>query len=130
MRARFGDARELVSAVYGTQERSALLASFVPDVFAAAESGDGVAAAILDDAAAALAATLRAAAEGITGPLSAVGGLVTPGSPIHARLTEEVDLRAPAGSAAHGAAILARQVRSRQLSPLIAAQLDVYTEGD
>lgn len=132
MRRRFGDVEHLVREIYGTAERSALLASFVPDVIAAAEDGDRLANTLLDEAADALADTLLAAARGIDGPIAAVGGLVASGSTIRARLERRLADRGmtltPAhGSPAGGAAALALAVRDGELSQALQSQLTHHT---
>lgn len=90
MRSRFGSEDELVRAVYRSAERAAVLASFVPEVIAAAAEGDAVADGILDAAADELAATARAAAEGIPGPIVLTGGLMSEGSPLVARVSSRL----------------------------------------
>lgn len=129
MRTRFGDVERLVAALYGGTERSAVLASFVPDVVAAASDGDAIAAEILDAAADALAETLEASALDIAGPRAAVGGLVRPGSSIRARLEQRISLTPAIGSPAFGAALLAQALRAGDLSTALATQLDTFTEG-
>lgn len=129
LRSRFGDVEQLIARLYGGQDRSAVLASFVPDVVAAAEEGDTVASAILDAAAEALAGTLSAAIADIDGPTAAVGGLMRPGSPLRVRLEDRIDLEPTLASPAFGAAMLARALRAGQLSPILWTQLDTFAEG-
>jgi N-acetylmuramic acid 6-phosphate etherase len=129
MRNRFGDVEQLVAALYGGTDRSALLASFVPDVIAAASAGDPIAGSILDAAAQALAATLLSASSSIDGPRAAVGGLMHAASPIRVRLEERIALAPTLGTPALGAALLARRLRRDELSPILLTQLDTHTEG-
>lgn len=129
MRSRFGDVEQLIATLYGGTDRSAVLASFVPDVIAAASSDDPIASAILDAAAEALAETLSAASSGIDGPRAAVGGLMRSGSPLRARLEQRIPLAPTAGSPALGAAMIARTLRSGDLSTTFVTQLNTYTEG-
>jgi len=119
---RFGGVEELVRDLYGAGDRSAVLASFVPAVLDAA-SDDAVAAAIVEEAAGHLAATLEAAAAGIDGPRAAVGGLVSPGSGIRRLLSERVDLAEARSSAAEGAAEIARALRDGSLPSVLASEL-------
>jgi N-acetylmuramic acid 6-phosphate etherase len=123
---RFGDLPTLVADIYGIADRSALLASFVPDVIEVALSGDLVAMSILDDAAAALAWTLTAAGQGIAGPRAAVGGLVTPGSEIRARLEHLVELAPSIANPAEGGAIIARHLRAGTLPAVLQSQLSIH----
>jgi len=126
LRARFGGAHELVAALYGASDRSAILASFVPDVLAAADEGDDMADWILNQAADHLAQTLVAAGDGIGGPLAAVGGLVAPGSRVRDLLADRVELAAPRSSAAHGAAEMAQALRAGTCPPALSGLATQY----
>jgi N-acetylmuramic acid 6-phosphate etherase len=123
---RFGDLPTLVAEVYGIADRSALLASFVPDVIDVALSGDQVARMILDDAAAALARTLTAAGDGIEGPRAAVGGLVSTGSDIRTRLERLVELTPSIANPARGGAVIARHFRAGTLPAVLQSQLSIH----
>ena len=128
MRHRFGSVEQLVAAVYGTTERSAVLASFVPDVAALAEAGDPVARELFDDTAAELADTLLAAGEGVAGPRSIVGGLTGEGTFLRRLLDERLDatgvtLTTPASTPAGGAAHVAESLAAGELPAVFTTQL-------
>lgn len=120
---RFGGVEELVRDLYGAGDRSAVLASFVPAVLDACAAGDAEAAGIVEEAADHLAATLRAAAVGIDGPRAAVGGLMSPGSPIRELLAARIDLADARSPASVGAAEIARARRYGSLPAVIASEL-------
>lgn len=125
---RFGGAAELVHRLYGSPDRSALMASFVPDILQAAESGDECASRLVRTAAQELARTLIAAAEGIDGDWAAIGGLVSEGSLVRDYLERfleaEGHVLSSAGSTpAHGAAELARARAAGELPAVVAAHL-------
>jgi N-acetylmuramic acid 6-phosphate etherase len=95
-----GPAREMLA---GHPESPAALAGFAPAVLAAAEGGDPVARALVDDAVAALAATVDAA--GGAGPgteVAVVGGLADALVPRLATARPDLVLRGPDGDALAG----------------------------
>jgi len=122
---RFGSVAELVDSVYGSTERAAVLASFAPDVMAVARDGDAVARQLVEEAAEELSETLAAAASGIPGPWSAVGGLVRPGGLLRELLDERLAARGivleePRDSPAAGASLIARSLGDGTLPSLVA----------
>jgi N-acetylmuramic acid 6-phosphate etherase len=115
---KFGPLSELVARMEGHEAPPRFAATFAPDVAEAAAAGDPIASALLDRAAAALAATLRVAVRGLnTGgphPLALTGGLLGPGFPLTERLRSALaEERLPiahvpaAGTALDGARLLA-----------------------
>ncbi|GAB3715250.1 N-acetylglucosamine kinase [Nocardiopsis nanhaiensis] len=117
LEGRFGDAAELESRVYtGTVPPAALLASFAPDVAAAARAGDEVALRIWDEAGTRLGETAVAASPpGLARRFSWGGRLFDVGAllqdPFRAEVLRQVpdaDFTAPLGSSAAGALTLAR----------------------
>ncbi len=131
---RFGGTADLVRSLYGTTERSALMASFVPDILDAAASGDECAKALVRSAAEELARTLRAAGEGIEGEWAVTGGLVARGSLIRDHLDQllaaEGRTLTPARSTpADGVAELARAHATAGLPTLLVAQLHTGSAG-
>ncbi len=106
--ARFGALDTLPAAVEGGANPARTLASFAPDVVAAAASGDAVAAALLDAAAGALADTAAAAAARVPAglPVTLTGGLASVlAERVAARLGAA--LHPPRGTALDGAVLLA-----------------------
>ncbi|WP_127473245.1 N-acetylmuramic acid 6-phosphate etherase [Microbacterium sulfonylureivorans] len=128
LRIRFGDLDELVRELYGSTDRSAILASFVPSVIDVASAGDATADQILQDAAAELAHTLRAAGAGIAGPTVATGGLVAADSPMRERLARLIELTPAAAPAEVGSALVARALREDTLPAVINAHLETLNE--
>ncbi len=93
-------AREMLTA---HPDSPAALAGFAPAVLAAAEGGDGVARRIVDDAVAALSATVDAARGSVRGTeVAVVGGLAGALAPRLAALRPDLDLRGPDGDAVSG----------------------------
>ncbi len=128
MRRRFGSLEQLVATVYGTAERSAVLASFVPDVAALAEAGEPVARKLFEEAATELAATLVAVADGVAGPRAVVGGLASEGTFLRTLLDERLEaagvaLTAPASTPAGGAAHIAESFAAGRLPAVFISQL-------
>ena len=116
--ARFGPLPGLAAQIAGHENPPCLAASFAGDVAHAAEAGDAVAAALIRQAAAMLAAAVRAAASHLTGvgPISTVvmGGLTGLGpiltDPLFASLDDSAPplARVPAGGTSlDGARLLA-----------------------
>ena len=128
LRTRFGDVGDLVRTLYGSPDRAAILASFVPDVIEVAADGDPIADRLLQDAAAELAHTLRAAGDGIEGPSVATGGLVTAHGEMRRRLEGLIDLSPTAAPAEVGAALVARSLRQGTLPDVFAARLETLDE--
>jgi len=115
---RFGPPSALVAALEGHENPPRLAASFAADVARAAEAGDRVAVALLREAAAALAGTVRSAAAHLAdaGPVrfAIVGGLASLGpifiDPLLEALRRDVARLqpiAPCGTALDGARLLA-----------------------
>lgn len=128
MLRRFGGTSELVRSLYTSEERSAVLASFVPDIVEAAESGDPCSRELIRRVADELAQTLIAAGEGIEGVWAVTGGLVAPASLIRGQLDAILEAKGhqltPARSTpAQGAATLAQAFTTDQLPPILDAQL-------
>jgi N-acetylglucosamine kinase-like BadF-type ATPase len=113
--ARFGSPEQIVSDVYTRADRAGLMATFAPDVFSAAKSGDSVATAIVERAGVHLADTAAAAVER-SGQLTVAhaGRLFEAGDillePMRSRLREltALELVAPLGTPLDGAMALAR----------------------
>lgn len=125
---RFGGATELVQLLYGSGDRSAVMASFVPDILDAAATGDECARRLVESAAAELARTLIAAGDGVPGDWAAIGGLVSPGSLVREHLDRLLEAEGytlvPARSTpAHGAALLAQAHVAGELPAVIKAEL-------
>lgn len=115
---RFGPFSGLAGQIASHDSPPRLAATFAPDVAQAAQAGDAVAAALLREAAGALAATVRAAASRLTGtepvPLAIVGGLAGLGSVLLDPLLQALHDGAPLldrvaaqGTALDGARLLA-----------------------
>ncbi|HEY2220454.1 N-acetylmuramic acid 6-phosphate etherase [Actinomycetospora sp.] len=95
-----GPAREMLAA---HPDSPAALADFAPAVLAAADGGDAVARALVDDAVAALAATVDAAGGSRPGTeLAVVGGLANALAPRLADARPDLELRGPDGDALAG----------------------------
>ncbi|MFF9197580.1 N-acetylglucosamine kinase [Streptomyces sp. NPDC014779] len=101
--ARFGPADGLPAALYPRTDRPAVLASFAPDVAAAAGSGDPVAGGILAragrhiaEAAAAVLPDGSAGGAGAGGEVAFTGGLFRIGEPLLGPLRAELGTLAPA----------------------------------
>jgi N-acetylglucosamine kinase-like BadF-type ATPase len=114
--SRFGDPSSFPAVFYARGDRAAALASFAPDVIAAAQAGDAVAAGIVAAAGTHLAEAAAAAMLPGEAPLVAyAGGLFAAGEPLLeplraalAELAPDAVLTAAAGSALDGAVALAR----------------------
>lgn len=124
---RFGSVATLVNDLYRSPDPSAMMASFVPDVVAAAPE-DEVAAGLLAQAADELAATLLHAADGLTRRLAAVGRIAGEGGPLRHLLEQRLDagghgLTEAAGSAAEGAAHIVRALSQDTLPEVFRDQL-------
>ncbi|MCD2196623.1 N-acetylmuramic acid 6-phosphate etherase [Actinomycetospora endophytica] len=95
-----GPAREMLA---GRPDSPAAFAGFAPAVLAAADGGDGVARALVDDAVTALAATVDAAGGSRAGTeVAVVGGLADALAPRLADARPDLDLRGPDGDAIAG----------------------------
>ena len=109
--ALFGPLAGLAALVEGHDSPARLAASFAPAVARAAEAGDGVAITLLQRAADALAATIRAAAGTQTSAVAITGGLSQLGpallDPLRRALGAGLTLVPPAGTALDGARYLA-----------------------
>lgn len=89
----------LPGQVYPRTDRPAVLASFAPEVAACADDGDPVARAVLEEAAAEIAATASAACPPVSDSAVALtGGLLRLGAPLLAPLERELAARLPAGA--------------------------------
>jgi N-acetylmuramic acid 6-phosphate etherase len=127
--ARFGDLALLPRTLHAHGAVARTTAAFVPDVVAAADRGDRVAAGILDEAARLWVELTAAAADAVGEPaVAVVGGLA--GVPALARRFEEglpagLVLRPPAGTPLDGALLLA----DRQDLPHEAAVTRIRTAG-
>lgn len=107
-RSRFNSLPELVAVLNGSDNAPGLAAAFAPDVAAASCAGDPVAAAIMNEATAALGRTVSAAAARLPPgrwPLATLGGLVELGlrCPDHPSLAPVP----PSGTALDGARLIA-----------------------
>lgn len=135
--ARFGPAGSLPGALYPRADRTAVLASFAPEVArcATAEPSDPVAAEILAAAARGIAETAAAACPAETGPAVAfTGGLLRLGEPLLGPLRAELAARRPdavpvaaAGGPLDGALLFAaRRAHGISRLPRDPALLSVY----
>jgi N-acetylglucosamine kinase-like BadF-type ATPase len=119
--ARFGALDMLAGMLGGAANPARVVASFAPDVAEAARNRDAVAIGLLDQAAAALADSIRTGARELPGldpvPVVIVGGLAAAGSLLLDRLhvaldggNARLDLCAARGSSCDGARLLATHV--------------------
>lgn len=115
-RTRFGDLDAALQAIYGSASPAHELATFAPEVAAAAREGDGVARDVWRRAGVHLAEAACAAARGLPAEFSWGGRLFAAGSLLLDAFHEELGRRAPgarvsppAGQAADGALLLARR---------------------
>lgn len=118
-RERLGAVDRLHATIAADGNPARTVAGFATDVIASARDGDAVAGAILDDAVAELAVTVRAAADrtqgrGATYDVCLAGGLVERDGPVGRRLADALErevpgasLRPPESSALVGAATIA-----------------------
>ncbi|WP_420841998.1 BadF/BadG/BcrA/BcrD ATPase family protein [Haloactinopolyspora alba] len=125
--SRFGSVATLVNDLHRSPDPSATMASFVPDVVAAAREDDA-AAELLAQAADELAATLLHAADGLTRRLAAVGGIAGQDGPLRHLLEQRLtaaghELTEAAGSAAEGAAHIVRALSQDTLPEVFRDQL-------
>jgi N-acetylglucosamine kinase-like BadF-type ATPase len=108
---RFGEPSTWPRALYGRDDRAAVMGAFAPWIDDLAEEGDPVATGILDAAAEALAATARSCLRGSVAPLVARTGSVfrsrTVREGFDARLSDAATVVAAAGSPLDGAVALA-----------------------
>jgi N-acetylglucosamine kinase-like BadF-type ATPase len=114
LRNRFGDPAMLAGELARRNDRAALLASFAPDVFDAANQGDERSAEIVAEAGRHLAETAVAALLPDVSQVVGFGRLITANDRLAASFAESVRARAPAvevhgprGSGCDGAALLA-----------------------
>lgn len=114
--SRFGEPESWPAQLYTKADRAGVLATFVPDVAALAESGDSRASAIMSGAgrhianslAAALVAGLPRVATTSGGIFGAHGPLLETFTAQFARIAPDAELRDPQGTALDGAVRLAR----------------------
>ena len=114
LRARFGAPESLPRQIYTRDDRAGVLASFAPDVAAAAAAGDPVAGEIIERAVERLAETAVACLEpGVPRRVALVGGLRSIGEPLTSGFARtvsrvgDVDIVEPFGDPLAGAAVLA-----------------------
>ncbi|WP_202638450.1 N-acetylglucosamine kinase [Bailinhaonella thermotolerans] len=122
LESRFGGPKDLVAAIYTRPDRAGLLASFVPDVVTAAESGDLVARDILTRAGAHLAETALAALPPDAPRRISTAGNLIPAIPLlresfAAAVSGHAVLLPPRSPSTEGAATLAAAARLGSLPP-------------
>jgi N-acetylglucosamine kinase-like BadF-type ATPase len=136
LRYRFGEPAALARELACRPERAALLASFAPEVLAAADGGDARSVEIVGRAGTHLAESVVAALLPGGTRITALGGPVTASRLLSGRFAAEVhalrpdvEVCAPAGTGVDGAVLLAAAGDLPSGSEVIGAQLTRHTAG-